>query len=193
MHLTKFQCRISETISRIEYLISGYQENTFTFLLLSKALWALWKRNTEIWKLFKTVPNPFLTDYFYHQKQYFGENYCGPETNNKTPPSGIYKKMSEINFILLKTVKGADDPSCSDCRRGAPQSAYINRVPQCMSLRRNWDSPNPSLASECAPSPGTRRGTYRLRVSPDSDDWRKSLALCLLCEVHYWAGWIFWP
>ncbi len=24
---------------------------------------------------------------------------------------------------------------------------------QCMSPRRNWDSPNPSLASECAPPP----------------------------------------
>jgi hypothetical protein len=24
-----------------------------------------------------------------------------------------------------------------------------------MSPRRNWDSPNPSLANECAPSPGT--------------------------------------
>jgi hypothetical protein len=35
------------------------------------------------------------------------------------------------------------------------QSTYILRVPQCMSPRRNWDSPNPSLASECAPPPRT--------------------------------------
>ena len=28
-----------------------------------------------------------------------------------------------------------------------PQSTYIS---QCMSPRRNWDSPNPSLASDCA-------------------------------------------
>jgi len=27
-----------------------------------------------------------------------------------------------------------------------------------MSPRRNWDSPNPSLASECAPPPQNRRG-----------------------------------
>jgi hypothetical protein len=27
-----------------------------------------------------------------------------------------------------------------------------------MSLRRNWDSPNPSLASECAPPPRTEGG-----------------------------------
>ncbi len=41
-----------------------------------------------------------------------------------------------------------------------------------------------SLASECAPPPGTKGGHTRLRVrgwgSPNSNDWRKSLALCLL-------------
>jgi hypothetical protein len=56
-----------------------------------------------------------------------------------------------------------------------------------MSPRRNRDSPTPSLASECAPHPGTNGGgDTRLRVrgwgSPNSDDWRKSLALCLLCD-----------
>jgi hypothetical protein len=46
----------------------------------------------------------------------------------------------------------------------------------------------PSLASECAPPPGTKvwGGHTRLQVrgwgSPNSDDWRKSLTLCLLCE-----------
>jgi hypothetical protein len=35
----------------------------------------------------------------------------------------------------------------------ATQSTYIYRVPQCMSPRRKWDSPTPSLASECAPPP----------------------------------------
>ncbi len=59
-----------------------------------------------------------------------------------------------------------------------------------MSPRRNWDSPNPSLASKCAPSPRTGRGGHtRLRVrgwgSPNSDDSRKSLALCLLCDILY--------
>jgi hypothetical protein len=29
---------------------------------------------------------------------------------------------------------------------------HICRVPQCLSPRRNWDSPNPSRASECAQS-----------------------------------------
>jgi hypothetical protein len=63
------------------------------------------------------------------------------------------------------------------------QSTYIHRVPQ--SSRQNWDSPNPSPASGCAPPPKPKGGGHtRLRVrgwgSPNSDDWRKSLALCLL-------------
>jgi hypothetical protein len=81
----------------------------------------------------------------------------------------------------------------TDCVvRGCPQSTYIYRAPQCMSPRRNWDSPNPFAASECAlPSPPDQRvggahppapkgvGEFQFRR------WRKSLALCLLCgAVH---------
>ncbi len=58
-----------------------------------------------------------------------------------------------------------------------------------MSPRRNWDSPNPSPASECA-LPQVQRvggGHTRLRLrgwgSPNSDDWRISLALYLLCTL----------
>ncbi len=68
----------------------------------------------------------------------------------------------------------------------------LYRVPQCMSPRRNWDSPNPSSASECAPPPPPNLrvgGHTRLRMrgwgSPYSDDVRKGLALCLLCEVVF--------
>ncbi len=64
------------------------------------------------------------------------------------------------------------------------QSTQIYRVPQCMSPRWNWDSPTPSLASELCPSPPEPKmggGHIRLRVrgwgSPNSDEWRKSLAL----------------
>jgi hypothetical protein len=38
----------------------------------------------------------------------------------------------------------------------------IHREPQCKYPRRNWDPPKPSLASECAPPPGTKRGGGRL-------------------------------
>jgi hypothetical protein len=44
------------------------------------------------------------------------------------------------------------------------------------------------LASECTPPPRTWGGTHSPAVrgwwSLNSDDWRKSLALCLLCELH---------
>jgi hypothetical protein len=45
-----------------------------------------------------------------------------------------------------------------------------------MSLRWNWDSPTPSLASECAPLPRSKGERAR---SPADEG--KSLALCLLC------------
>jgi hypothetical protein len=56
-----------------------------------------------------------------------------------------------------------------------------------MSPRRNWDSPNPSPTSKCALPPDQRVGGHtRLQLngrgSPNSDDWRKSLALCLLSD-----------
>jgi hypothetical protein len=46
--------------------------------------------------------------------------------------------------------------------------------------------PSPSLASECAPPPQPKGGRAHSPAgkgwgSPNSDDWRKSLALCLLC------------
>jgi hypothetical protein len=69
-------------------------------------------------------------------------------------------------------------------KQGLFTKFYIYRAPQCISSRRNWDSPNPSPASEYAP-PDQRVGGHtclRLRGwgSPNSDDWRKSVALCLL-------------
>ncbi len=71
------------------------------------------------------------------------------------------------------------------------------RAPQCtcMSPRRNWDSPNPSLASECALPPDQRVGGHsrrRLRGwgSSNSDDWRKSLALCgMYCSTYIFLSW----
>jgi hypothetical protein len=35
---------------------------------------------------------------------------------------------------------------------------YMTRVPQCLSPRPNWDSPTPSLASECVPPPEQKGG-----------------------------------
>jgi hypothetical protein len=54
---------------------------------------------------------------------------------------------------------------------------YIPRVPQCLSSRRNWDLP-----------PRNQRGGGHSPADeelggggPNSDDWMKGLALCLLC------------
>ncbi len=55
--------------------------------------------------------------------------------------------------------------------------------------RRNWDSPNPSPASECALPPPRTKGWGALSPAakgvgdPNSDAWRISLALCLLCDL----------
>jgi hypothetical protein len=68
-----------------------------------------------------------------------------------------------------------------------PQSTFIYRVPQCMSPRRNWDSPTPSLkggGDTLFPVPrggGQTRLLVRGWGSPDSDDWRKS---CGLYHLH---------
>jgi hypothetical protein len=55
-----------------------------------------------------------------------------------------------------------------------------------MSPRRNWDSPTPSLASECAPPPGTKGwGAHSPAgeglVESQFRRLEKSLALYLLC------------
>ncbi len=54
--------------------------------------------------------------------------------------------------------------------------------------RPNWDPHTPSPASECVPPEESRGGEAHSpageRVGeggPNPDDWRKSLALCLIC------------
>jgi hypothetical protein len=69
-----------------------------------------------------------------------------------------------------------------------PQCTYIPRVLQCSSTRRNWDTPHP-LPRQQVSLPLNQRGVGQTRLgvrgwgSPNSDDWRKSLALCLLCAL----------
>ncbi len=73
------------------------------------------------------------------------------------------------------------------------QSTYKPRVPQCLSLRQNWDPP-PPCPEGIPPPPPRRRGGKRAcgwggegrGVGPNSDDWRKSIALCLLCGSLSW-------
>ncbi len=66
----------------------------------------------------------------------------------------------------------------------------VQRVPQCMSPRRNWVLPPPPLPQASVPlTPEAKGGGHtclpvRGWGSPNSDDWRKSLALCLLCGLR---------
>jgi hypothetical protein len=56
-----------------------------------------------------------------------------------------------------------------------------------MSPRRNWDSPTPSLACECAPPPGTSgAGTLagRLGGVPIPTTGEKLSTLPTLCPIH---------
>ncbi len=70
------------------------------------------------------------------------------------------------------------------------QSTYKPRIPQCLSPRRNWNlgTPDPFSRKRVWPSPQNQRGGGAHRPagegvgSPISDDWRKSLAICLLCD-----------
>jgi hypothetical protein len=82
--------------------------------------------------------------------------------------------------------------------RPTSQSTYIPRVPQCLSPRLSWDSLS---HKRVCPSSRNQRGVHsRLRVrgwgSPCSDDWKKSLALCLLCGLRVsgglWSLALFW-
>jgi hypothetical protein len=64
----------------------------------------------------------------------------------------------------------------------------IEHHAQCLSPRRNWDSPNPTPLQVSVPSlPGPKSGGAHSPAamgweSPNSDDWSKGLALCPLCS-----------
>jgi hypothetical protein len=53
---------------------------------------------------------------------------------------------------------------------------------KCLSPRRNWDPPPLSHKRVCIPPEPKEGVRVRGWGSPNSDDWRKSLALCLLCD-----------
>jgi hypothetical protein len=82
---------------------------------------------------------------------------------------------------------------CNKFARTVP-SYYIVEITKCRYLksitvdipRRNWDSPTPSLASECAPPPRTKGGGAHSLAGeglgePQFRRLEKSLALCLFC------------
>jgi hypothetical protein len=69
------------------------------------------------------------------------------------------------------------------------QYCSIHRAPECLSLRWNWVSPPPlpqaSVSLPLDPK-GERSNTPGDDVGvPNSDDWKESLALCILSVYHY--------
>jgi hypothetical protein len=74
---------------------------------------------------------------------------------------------------------------------------YLEYHAQCMSPRRNWDSPTPSVAGECAPPPGTKAGWGHTQTAGErlgESQFRRlknSLALCPLfggCVQYVFLG-----
>jgi hypothetical protein len=70
---------------------------------------------------------------------------------------------------------------------------YIKITTVYMSPRRNWDSPNPSLASECASTPGNKGGGHNSLAGEGLGESQfprleKTLALCLLCDYTHKAN-----
>ncbi len=72
----------------------------------------------------------------------------------------------------------------------ALNKAYnVHRVPECLSLCQNW-VPHPLSTSECVSHLGQRVKEQHSLAGEEvgglnSDDWKESLALCVLCEL--WA------
>jgi hypothetical protein len=69
----------------------------------------------------------------------------------------------------------------------------VHKLPNCLSLRRNWVPP-PLPPRECVSPPldpkGEEQHSMRVREGPNSDDYKESLAFCILykCTVH--CDWI---
>jgi hypothetical protein len=138
---------------------------------------------TKAYKVYRTIQPKFLkmcgwvSKISHAVKKWKNVRLCSVDNQKITKKQ--YRKKAKIIFK----------------KRYWAQSTYIYRVPQCMSPRRNWDSPTPpqSVASDCAPPPQAKGGRAHSPAgegwgSPNSDDWRKSLALCLLCGTGTWTG-----
>jgi hypothetical protein len=94
----------------------------------------------------------------------------------------IYSKHNQSHIIYVH---------CVQCTHTYEHKVNTPRVPQYLYPRLNWDPHPLSLRRVFNVSPPKlKEGKHtRLRArgwgSPNSDDWRKSLALCLFCAYEY--------
>ncbi len=77
---------------------------------------------------------------------------------SRNPPIFLYRSCSSACTACSGWRCPIPAPPAQGIITLNPQSTHIYRVPQCMSLRRNWDSPTPSLASEYATPPEPKGG-----------------------------------
>ncbi len=104
------------------------------------------------------------------------------------PPSSHHGSVWLQLLIFLYTVCGCG-LAFQMIGRAWPQaqSTYIPRVPQCLFPCPNWDHPHPLSRPRVRSPRPEQKGRGDTVVcgwgggGPNSDDWRKGLALCLLC------------
>jgi hypothetical protein len=107
---------------------------------------------------------------------------------------GVFNRIYNIRTLSPITTKYVYIKSTTvyvpSSELGLSQPLYRQRM--CPSPQnRGW-----GVGGVPIPTTG-ERGHTRLRVrgwgSPNSDDWRKSLALCLLCAYHSHGSWRIYP
>jgi hypothetical protein len=111
---------------------------------------------------------PFFSNYNF--TDVFYGNYNLTDVFRTWHPIMLLAELSSMLMYFLSLI----------VLRLVPQSTYLYRVPQCMSPRRNGDSPSLPLSRQrVCPSPRYQRGRGRTRLrvrdwgSPNSDDWKK--------------------
>ncbi len=119
--------------------------------------------------------------------------YCAPYVSVSTVDSVEENISADEYQTFLRSLAGRiPDP----CWIQTTKYIYcIPRVQQCLSPRPNWVSPPLSRKRVCpSPTPPQTKGgsTHSPACeglgSPNSDDWRKRLAFCLLCDTDRHTG-----
>jgi len=123
-----------------------------------------------------------------------------PNIYTSTCVNGLFPLVQYRSWVsAFGQILSNEDEAILDCiiRLYFWPAAYIyihwysklSITPLRVSTRWNWDSPTSSLASECAPPPGTKGGGAHLPAcegfgeSQFRRQEKKSLALCLLCAI----------